>query len=117
MLFEETFAVYCENHTEQTDTVRTSQETHYLSATKPNWLMLFGEAVAVCCQSQVKVILRPTVSRPVRPGVRHPSGTRDQFFPNLFDYFLDSFGLVDVGRPLWREVGSVLFSFCRASPT
>jgi hypothetical protein len=30
--------------------------------------------------------------------------------------FLDSFGFVDVGRPLWRGVGSVLFSFCRASP-
>jgi hypothetical protein len=30
--------------------------------------------------------------------------------------FLDSFGFVDVGRPLWREVGSVIFSFCWASP-
>jgi hypothetical protein len=30
--------------------------------------------------------------------------------------FLDSFGFVDVGRPLWREVGFVLFSFCRESP-
>jgi hypothetical protein len=30
MLFGETVAVYCENHTEHTDTVRTSQETHYL---------------------------------------------------------------------------------------
>jgi hypothetical protein len=32
MLFGETVAVYCENHTEHTDTVRTSQETlllHY----------------------------------------------------------------------------------------
>jgi hypothetical protein len=42
MLFGETVAVYCENHTEHTDTVRrqnavrTLQETHYVSATKPN---------------------------------------------------------------------------------
>jgi hypothetical protein len=30
-----------------TDTVRTSQEAHYLSATEPNRLMLFEETVAV----------------------------------------------------------------------
>jgi hypothetical protein len=29
---------------------------------------------------EVEVKLRPTVSRPVRLGVRHPSGTRDLFF-------------------------------------
>jgi hypothetical protein len=29
---------------------------------------------------EVEVNLRQTVSRPVRRGVRHPSGTRDQFF-------------------------------------
>jgi hypothetical protein len=35
---------------------------------------------------EVEVKLRPTVSRPVRLGVRHPSGTRDQFFflPEIF---------------------------------
>jgi hypothetical protein len=46
MLFEETVAVYCENYTEHTDTVRTSQETH-ISATEPKRLMLYGETVAV----------------------------------------------------------------------
>jgi hypothetical protein len=29
---------------------------------------------------EVEVNLRPTVGRPICPGVRHPSGTRDQFF-------------------------------------
>jgi hypothetical protein len=43
MLFGETVAVYCENHTEHTDTVRTSQETHYVSDTEPNRLMLERE--------------------------------------------------------------------------
>jgi hypothetical protein len=43
MLHGETVAVYCENHKEHTDTVRTSQETHYVSATKSNRLLLFGE--------------------------------------------------------------------------
>jgi hypothetical protein len=60
---------------------------------------------------QVKVILRPTVSRPIRLGIRHPSRTRDPFSLIIFWQF----PFVDVGRPLWREVGSVLFSFCRAS--
>jgi hypothetical protein len=58
MLFRETVAVYCENHTEHINTlcvgrmqssVRASQETHYVSATKPNRLMLFRETVAVYC--------------------------------------------------------------------
>jgi thioredoxin-related protein len=54
MLFGETVAVYCENHTEHTDTVRTSQETHYISATEPNRLMLFGETVAVYCENHTE---------------------------------------------------------------
>jgi hypothetical protein len=32
-------------------TVRASQETHYVSTTKPNWLMLFGKTVAVYCEN------------------------------------------------------------------
>jgi hypothetical protein len=39
--------LYCENHTEHTDTVRTPQETHYVSTTETNRLMLFKETVAV----------------------------------------------------------------------
>jgi hypothetical protein len=33
------------------NSVRTSQETHYVSATKPNRLMLFRETVAVYCEN------------------------------------------------------------------
>jgi thioredoxin-related protein len=54
MLFGETVGVYCENHTEHTDTVRTSQETHYVSATETNRLMLFGETVAVYCENHTE---------------------------------------------------------------
>jgi hypothetical protein len=54
MLFWETVAVYCENNTEHTDTVPTSQETHYISATEPNRLMLFGETVAVYSENHTE---------------------------------------------------------------
>jgi hypothetical protein len=61
MLVGETVTVYCENYTEHTDTlcgytnpVRTSQETHYISTTKPNWLMLFGETDAVYCENHTE---------------------------------------------------------------
>jgi hypothetical protein len=47
MLFRETVAVYYENLTEHINTFRTSQDTHYVSATEPNRLMLFRETVAV----------------------------------------------------------------------
>jgi translation initiation factor IF-1 len=67
MLFMETVTVYCENHLEHTNTlcgqnaqfcntdpVRTSQETHYVSATKPNRLMLFRETVTVYCENHME---------------------------------------------------------------
>jgi hypothetical protein len=47
-------AVYCENHTEHTGTVRTSQETDYVSTTEPNRLMLFGETVTVYCENRTE---------------------------------------------------------------
>jgi hypothetical protein len=34
--------------------VRTSQETHYVSATEPNRLMLFRETVAVYCENHTE---------------------------------------------------------------
>jgi hypothetical protein len=51
--FKETVAVYCETHTEHI-TVRTSQETHYFSDTKPIRLMLFRETVAVYCETHTE---------------------------------------------------------------
>jgi hypothetical protein len=54
MLFGKTVPVYCENHTEHIDLVHTSQETHYVSATKPNRLMLFRETVAVYCDDHTE---------------------------------------------------------------
>jgi hypothetical protein len=54
MLFSEVIAVYCENHTELTDTVRTLQETHYVSSTQTSRLMLFRETVAVYCENHTE---------------------------------------------------------------
>jgi translation initiation factor IF-1 len=71
MLLGEIIAVYCENYMEHINTlcgqnaetfyiyiyknpVRTSQETHYVSATEPNRLMLFGETVAVYCENHTE---------------------------------------------------------------
>jgi hypothetical protein len=36
------------------NSVHTSQETHYVSATKPNRLMLFRETVAVYCENHTE---------------------------------------------------------------
>jgi hypothetical protein len=34
--------------------VRTSQQTHHVSATEPNRLLLCGETVAVCCENRTE---------------------------------------------------------------
>jgi hypothetical protein len=61
MLFGETVAVYCENHTKYT----LWQETHYVSAKEPNRLLLFGETIAVYCENPKKCTeLQHAVSGP-----------------------------------------------------
>jgi hypothetical protein len=52
---------------------------------------------------QVKVILRPTTSRSACLGVRHTSGTRDQFFSFFLELFSDSYGFVEVVPSLMRS--------------
>jgi hypothetical protein len=62
------------------------------------------------------VILRPTISQPVFPGARPPSGIRNRIiFSFPWKLSLDSYWFFIMGRPLWREDGSVIYSCCWAS--
>jgi hypothetical protein len=70
ILFREIIAVCWQNHTEHVNrtlgqnavyinSVRTSQATHYGSATKPNRLMLSREIIAAYCENHTEHINRP----------------------------------------------------------
>jgi hypothetical protein len=43
-------------------------------------------------------------------------GPATNFSPSFFNYFLNSYACIDVGRPPLQEVESVVFSYCWASP-
>jgi hypothetical protein len=58
----------------------------------------------VSYQVKVNITLRPTVSRPVCLGVKPHLGPKARFL-----LLWDICGFVDVGRPLWRGDGSVIY--------
>jgi hypothetical protein len=60
------------------------------------------ECIFMFHMSWVELKLWPTVSRPIRLGIGHPFGAHGQIF--LFPFFFL------LGRPLWREDGSVICS-------
>jgi hypothetical protein len=68
------------------------------------------------CNSQLKfkkieVVLRPTVSRPICLVFKPPYRPKTRFL-----LLSGSCGFVDVGRPLWRQDGSVVYKCCWPSP-
>jgi hypothetical protein len=76
------------------------------------WILISLHTVSVRLNTRVKVILRPTVSRPVYPGSRPPSGAGNPIFISLpCAIFSDICGFHLVGRPPWREDGSVTYPY------
>jgi hypothetical protein len=85
----------------------TSYHTPYVTSSLTLWVCLSWIGLAFV---KVKVILRPTVSRSIRLGVRHPSGNRDQFFPFSLWLFLIEFRVCWCGGALSEEKSGLYFS-------
>jgi hypothetical protein len=76
-------------------------------------LLMWGRPLTRCrsvvfsfTSGEVEVNLRPTASQPVCLGIGIPSGAHDQIF-----VFCLTIVFLDVGSPLWREDGSVIYSY------
>jgi hypothetical protein len=59
--------------------------------------------------SWVEFIVRPTVSRSIRFGIALPFGAHDHILSLSFLWW-KLFVVLPVGRPLWREDGSITYS-------
>jgi hypothetical protein len=82
-----------------------TSHTYFLIYDWP-WLRYLGN-----CAVKVKVMLRPRSVGPIYLSVKPHLGPMTRFL-----LLPDNFGFVDVGRPLWREDGSVVYKCCWTSP-
>jgi hypothetical protein len=89
----------------------TKKFSHFSEVWRVTFLSNFNDALTPWNMSP-SLMLRPTVSRPVCPRIKHPSGA----LRSRLLLLSDSCGFVDVARPLWREEVSVIYNCCWPSP-